>query len=226
MNRRRVAISEFSLVPLFAGLDRPALQTLATHANEMHLVTGQVLFRKGDDCRHFFLLKSGRVRLYLLNEAGQEHTIEMFERERTFAEAVMFMGGSYPVFAEAMEPSRVLAFDAASFRQLLMTHPTLSLAMLASLSRQLHTLVSDIDRLSLQQGERRLARYLLGLPTKSGSHGRVVALPVSKQAIATLLDIRPETLSRLLARFSQHGMIDVAGNEVTLLDRRQLMLVE
>ena len=221
-----VSVSDFRLLPLFAGLDRDSLQLLAQKASLIQLPAGDVLFRKGDTGHRFFLLKSGLMRLYLLNEAGQEHTIEMLERERLFAEAVMSMGGAYPVYADALEDSRLIAFDSGSFRQLLLSRPTAAMAMLASMSRQLHTLVNDIDRISLQQGERRLARFLLSLPSRQDYRGRVVVLPTSKQAVASLLDIRPETLSRLLARFSQHCMITVDGLEIVLHRPDQLEAIE
>ncbi len=219
---RPVSVSDFRLLPLFSGLDRDALELLAQKAASIDLPAGELLFRKGETGHRFFLLKSGLMRLYLLNEGGQEHTIEILERERLFAEAVMFMGGAYPVYADALEDSRLIAFDSVSFRNLLLTRPTAAMAMLASMSRQLHTLINDIDRISLQQGERRLAIFLLGLPSRQERRGRVATLPASKQAVANLLDIRPETFSRLLARFSQQQLISVDGMDIILHQPEQL----
>ncbi len=220
------AFSDFGLAPLFRDLDRTLLADVAAHAQWRELDTGQTLFSRGEAGRHFFLLKQGAVRLHLLSESGLEHTIEIVRREQLFAEAVMFMGGNYPVHASALEPSRLIAFDATHFHDRLLEQPRLGLNMLAAMSRHLHALVQDIDRLTMQQGARRLAQYLLAQPGILHSGERVIQLPASKQAIASLLDIRPETLSRLLARFSDDGLIRVRQAEIGLLQPERLNQIE
>ena len=219
-------VSQFRLAHLFRDLDRDVLAQLALHSRWRMLEAAEPLFSQGEEGRSFFLLKSGAVRLYLLSENGQEHTLELIGREQIFAEAVMFMGGSYPVHAQALETSRLIAFDSAFFHGLLLERPRLCLNLLASMSRQLHGLVQDIDRITLQQGARRLAQYLLAQPGILQQTGRVIQLPASKQAIASLLDIRPETLSRLLARFIEDGLIQVDASAIRLLQPEQLKRIE
>ncbi len=213
------------MAPLFRELDRDTLAQIAEHARWRELDGNETLFAQGDSGKHFFLVKSGAVKLYLLSEDGQEHTLEIIGREGLFAEAVMFMGGNYPEYASTLAPSRLIAFDSAFFRHLLQDRPKLCLSLLAALSRQLHALVADIDRVTLQSGTRRLAQYLLLQPAHVMAGERVVQLPVSKQAIASLLDIRPETLSRVFARLADQGLIRVQGDAVVLVSVKQLGLV-
>jgi CRP-like cAMP-binding protein len=209
-------ISHFRLAPLFRDIDRATLTQIAAHAHWKELDTGESLFTQGESGKQFFLIKTGTVKLYLLSESGQEHTLEILGRERLFAEAVMFMGGCYPVNAIALEPCRLIAFDSAYFRHLLQDQPKLCLGLLAALSRQLHTLLADIDRIALQSGSRRLAQYLLTQLAQPATEARVVVLNVNKQEIASLLDIRPETFSRILARLAEDGLIRVQGDSIVL----------
>lgn len=214
--------SQFRLAPLFRELDHPTLTQIATRARWRHIEVGESLFAQGEVGKHFFLVKSGSVKLYLLSDNGQEHTLEIIGRERMFAEAVMFMGGNYPVYASALESSQLIAFDSVHFHRLLQDNSRLCLRLLASMSRQLHTLVADIDRISLQSGARRLAQYLLAQPAHTHDNRRVLQLSVSKQAIASLLDIRPETLSRIFSRMTEDGLICVDNDTVTILMVNQL----
>ena len=209
--------SQFRLVPLFRDIEHTTLTDIAAHARWRNINAGETLFSQGDAGKHFFLIKSGTVKLYLLSENGQEHTLEIIGRERTFAEAVMFMGGNYPVYASALENSRLIAFDSTHFRRLLQDNPRLCLSLLAAMSRQLHALVADIDRISLQSGTQRLTQYLLAQPAHTHDNRRVLQLPASKQAIASLLDIRPETLSRIFSRLTEEGLLQVEGDTVTIL---------
>jgi CRP-like cAMP-binding protein len=209
--------SQFRLVPLFRDIEHTTLADIATHARWRDIDAGETLFSQGDAGKHFFLVKSGAVKLYLLSENGQEHILEIISRERTFAEAVMFMGGNYPVYASALENTRLIAFDSTHFRRLLQDNPRLCLSLLAAMSRQLHALVADIDRISLQSGTQRLTQYLLAQPAHTHDNRRVLQLPASKQAIASLLDIRPETLSRIFSRLTEEGLLRVEGDTVTIL---------
>ena len=63
----------------------------------------------------------------------------------------------------------------------------------------------------------RLASYLTYLAREQGTE-ELVALPVSKGQLASLLGTIPETLSRILGKMSVSGLITVDGNKVKLLD--------
>lgn len=211
-------ISSFRLAPLFRELDRELLAQIAQHAHWHELGTGEPLFAKGDTGQHFFLVKTGVIKLFLLSEDGEEHITEIVSREQLFAEAVMFMGDAYPMYATALESSRLIAFDAHFFMTLLRGNADLCLKLLAALSRQLHALVADIDGLTLHSGTKRLARYLLAQPAKKTAGIAVVELPVAKQTLASLLDLRPETLSRILNRLAEEGLIAIDAERITLIE--------
>jgi CRP/FNR family transcriptional regulator, dissimilatory nitrate respiration regulator len=210
-------IKDFRLLHLFRDLERDTLAQIARHAVWRELEAGETLFVQDDKGKHFFLVKSGTIKLFLLSEEGEEHIMEIVNREQIFAEAAMFMGGSYPVSATALEPVQLIAFDAQFFVSLLRNNSGLCLTLLAAMSRQMHALVTEIDRLTLQSSTRRLARYLLAQLAHKTNSTWVVPLPASKQNIASLLDIRPETLSRILARLTDDGLIAVHVDGIAIL---------
>ena len=45
-----------------------------------------------------------------------------------------------------------------------------------------------------------------------------MSLPISKGQLASLLGTIPETLSRILTKMSNNGLIDVSRGEIKLLD--------
>ena len=210
-------IKDFRLTPLFRDLERSVLAQIVPHTVWQECATGEHLFTKGDPSKHFFLVKTGAIKLFLLSEEGEEHIMKIVSREQLFAESAMFMGGSYPVSAMALEPTRLIAFDAQFFISLLHNNPSLCLSLLATMSRNTHALVAEIDRLTLQSSTRRVAQYLLAQLAHKSAGTRIVPLPVSKQTIASLLDIRPETLSRILARLTAEGLITVHTDSITIL---------
>ncbi|MHB1331800.1 MAG: Crp/Fnr family transcriptional regulator [Sulfuriferula sp.] len=210
-------IKDFRLAYLFRDLDRALLAQIAERARWRELEAGEPLFAKNDPGNRFFLVKTGAIKLFLLAEDGQEHVMELIGREHLFAEAVMFMGGRYPVHASALEATRLIAFDADFFLGLLRRDADLCLALLAAMSRRIHGMVTEIDRLTLQTGAQRFAQYLLAQPAQKNAETRTVRLPASKQTIASLLGIQPETLSRILSKLRDEGLIQVDAETVVVL---------
>jgi CRP-like cAMP-binding protein len=130
----------------------------------------------------------------------------------------MFMGtrGRYPVNAEAVNESRLLAFDQKMLLGLLRGSPEACFGLLASMSRRLHMLVNQIESLTLQNATYRLVAYLLEQIPRDVTASPEVVLTTPKGVIASRLAIQPETLSRILARLRQGGLIEVHGNHITV----------
>lgn len=215
-------IKDFRLAYMFRDLDRSLLAKIAERARWSELAAGETLFAKNDPGNRFFLVKTGMIKLFLLAEDGQEHVVELLGREHLFAEAVMFMGGRYPLHATALEPTRLISFDANFFLGLLRGNADLCLTLLAAMSRRMHGLVTEIDRLTLQTGMQRFVQYLLAQPAQKIAGTRTVRLPASKQVIASLLGIQPETLSRILSRLRDDGLVRVSGDTIVMLDYQAL----
>jgi CRP/FNR family transcriptional regulator len=93
--------------------------------------------------------------------------------------------------------------------------------MLAVLSMRLRRFASQIESLSLKEVPARLASYLLYLSEEQGGTD-CVELEISKGQLASLLGTIPETLSRILGKMSDEGLIDVQGRRISLLNREGL----
>ncbi len=207
---------------LLSPLTAQELARVALRAHISSLAAGTMLFQRGDEARHFYLLQSGLIKLYRLAPSGEEKVLELIRPQQVFAEAVMFMDNVYPVHATAVEPSTVIEFDNQDFVELLQENSSLAFRLMSSMSRRIHGLVNEIDQLTLHSGTERLIGFLLqGLPEQA-ENGIVVTLPASKQVIASRLGMQPETLSRILHKLRQAGLIEEDGHDLKLLDPAQL----
>ena len=224
MNRSPDASRELRRAYLFADMPDQHLQTLVHGMHEVHLNPGDVLFRHGQPAERFFFLRDGLVKLFRLSPEGDEKIIEIMQPGQTFAEAVMFMGpqGRYPVNAEAVNESHVYTFDQKTFLGLLHESSDACFGLLASMSRRLHMLVNQIESLTLQNATYRLVAYLLEQIPRNVKTSPEVQLTTPKSVIAAHLAIQPETLSRILAKLRQGGLIEVQGNHITVRDVQAL----
>jgi CRP/FNR family transcriptional regulator len=93
--------------------------------------------------------------------------------------------------------------------------------MLAVLSLRLRQFTVQIENLSLKEVPGRLAGYLMYLSDRQNQK-KMVRLDISKVQLASLLGTIPETLSRIFARMSDQGLIQVKGRQISILDSDRL----
>ena len=206
---------------IFQGLPREQLAALAQISRAQFYEKGAILFHQGDEGNGFFIIQSGRVKVFQLSVGGREQILHIFGAGDHFAEVPAFDGKSFPASAAALERTEVLFFPRQFFLQLLEQIPTLSIKMLSSYARHLRHLSQLVDNISLREVPGRLAAYLLELSDQAGG-SQQLDLDVSKGQLAALLGTIPETLSRVLYKLGRDGVINTAGSKVTILDRKRL----
>ena len=224
MNRPVQVASELRRAYLFADMADEHLKILINSMQEPRLKAGEALFRHGQPADRFFFVRDGLIKLFRLSPEGDEKIIEIIRPGETFAEAIMFMGiqGRYPVSAEAVSESHLYAFEQKMFVGLLRESSDACFGLLASMSRRLHMLVNQIESLTLQNATYRLVAYLLEEIPHDARSSPEVQLTTPKGVIASRLAIQPETLSRILAKLRQGGLIEVHGNHITIRDVQAL----
>ncbi|MFP4682950.1 MAG: Crp/Fnr family transcriptional regulator [Ectothiorhodospira sp.] len=215
-----MTLEELQRLHLFEPLDPDQLVRVRDSLRVRHCRAGESLFAQGDPASHFFFVKSGAVKLYLLSREGDEKVVEVIQTGQLFAEAVLFMDEArYPVNATPLIGTELVIFDNSCFLGLLEESPGLALKLLGALSRRIHDLLNHIDELTLHNATHRLVAYLLA--HGGGQPGRV-HLNAPKQVIASRLSMKPETLSRILARLRDRGLLSVEGDTLHLLDEAGL----
>jgi CRP/FNR family transcriptional regulator, dissimilatory nitrate respiration regulator len=207
-----------SQVDLFNDLSLQQLDEVGSIISDKKYRKGELIFADGDDGIGFYVVISGRVKVYKVSPDGKEQIMHIFGPAQPFAEVPVFEGSRYPANAEAMEQCRLFFFPKKDFIKLIQTNPSLAMNMLASLSQRLKQFSRLIESLSLKEVPGRLAVYLLYLSDKNGSIEEF-ELDIAKSQLASLLGTIPETLSRIFTRLSQNDLIRIQGPKIAILDR-------
>ncbi len=225
MDRPRISDEELKQTLLFSGLTDTQLRRLKQCMRVIHLEPGERLFEYGETARRFFLVHSGQIKLFRISPEGMEKVIEIFQRGQTFAEAVMFMENqTYPVNAEAIVASEVLAFENKVFLGILRESVDSCFRLMADMSMRLKMRLAEIEALTLRNATLRMVNYLLR-QIPEGSHAPVdIELLLPKNVIASRLSVQPETFSRILRSMSKAGVISIEGARIRVLDVEALRL--
>jgi len=203
-------------VPLFDQLDGREIAKVAAGTTEHHIRRGEAVFHRGEPCNGFHIMVYGQVKLIAVSPAGAEKVVRLLGPGESFGEALMFLDKPYILSAVALADSMLLTVDKSVLFAELSSQPTLARKMIAGLSRRLHALVSDVKSYSLHSGTQRVIGYLL--QAWGDSSEPEVRLEVSKNVIASRLNLTPEHFSRILHDLSTKGLIQVNGRTITILD--------
>ena len=129
-----------SKVDIFESLEkeevRVILRDLLQRNAEINLRGGEVFYTPRQPDGKLFILKQGRVRIYKM-EGSREFTLEVVDAGTVFGEVAFTAHRLRDAYAEAMEPSILLAMNRADVERLIQQKPQVGLRMISLLSERL-----------------------------------------------------------------------------------------
>ena len=206
---------------LFAGISPDQLTKLADISIVKPFARGEPIFFENDAADGFYMVIEGKVKIFKISLEGREQILHIFGQGEPFGEVAVFQDRPFPANATALGKGKLLFFPGSEFIRLVHANPSIALNMLAMFSMRLRRFATQIEHLSLKEVPGRLASYLLYLHEEQQGTGQVT-LDIPKGQLASLLGTSPETLSRIFAKMSDEGVVQVRGKVITLLDRERL----
>ncbi len=201
---------------LFSKLTELQLNRVYQHSQIHKLAEGQLLFNQADKVTSFYMVLSGKIKLFRISPDGQEKIIEIVKHGEVFAEALMFTNQiDYPVSAAALSETIVISINAKNFQEMLWDSTATCLLLLGDMSFRLRKMVNEIDTLTLHSGTCRVASYLIQEMSEGQNSFK---LDTAKNVIAARLSVKPETFSRIIKGLKNQGILTIEGNSVTIHD--------
>lgn len=213
-------------IPIFADLPDDALLAIHQHSSEKTYRRGAVIFFEGDPGEGFHYVKSGRVKIVKATGDGREHIIKLLDPGDLFAEVLLFSSRPYPATAVAAEDACIGSISNAALERLILANNQLALQLIKALSQRLLYAQEKIKNLALGDVPARTAETLLRLAREHGrpaANGAVVVrIGLSRQELANLVGTTRETVTRTLGALKKAGIIDFAGDDITILKPERL----
>jgi CRP/FNR family transcriptional regulator, cyclic AMP receptor protein len=196
------------IVPLFAGLSPQELADLSTRLRRRRYARGETLFLEGDPGTSLCIVETGRVKLSLTSSEGREIILNLFGPGDAFGELALLDGEPRSANAVAVEASDLLLLARDEFRHFLEHHPQLSLVLLATVSRWLRRLTTQMQDAAFLDVPARLARTILRLATSEGSANDERVTPnLTQSDLAGMVGTTRETLNKWLGFYEDQGLI-------------------
>jgi CRP-like cAMP-binding protein len=210
--------AELAQVPLFAGLDAAELSTLARHAFVRRLARGQILFTEGEPSEHMYLVRSGRLRVYVASPRGEELVLAVVGPGESLGELSVLDRQPRSATVDALEPAELIALAGDDARELLETNQQALHAVAIALAAGMRRLSGTAADLVFLDLPRRLAKLLLAEAETRTDGSLVSQLAMSQTGVAARLGVTRQSLNRALATLVNRGWITLEGTAVRLDD--------
>lgn len=205
---------------LFHGVSPGHRRRLVEMARKVSFPAGTLVFKQDDPCPGIYCVGSGTVRIYRMGAGGKEHTLHLAGPRQTFAEVAVIGEFACPAFAEVTDAAQCALLPARALLTMLRDEHAFCLELLVGLCQWVRHLTGLIEDITLRDADGRVARHLL--QAKPDARG-TVGLTGLKKHVASQLNLTSETLSRVLRRLADAGMVEVVdGRRLRLLDRQAL----
>ena len=197
-------------VPFFRDLGEAELAQFARAARYRRVERGGYFFHEGEPATLLYVLAEGRVRLNQVSAEGQQVLLRFVSVGEPFGWIGSLGGSQYPASAEAADDCAALYWDTETMIALMERHPRLTIAALRMLARQVQELQQRYRELATERVERRIARALLRLSEQTGRQvpgGILLDIRLSRQDLAEMTGTTLYTVSRILSRWEQEGLV-------------------
>jgi CRP/FNR family cyclic AMP-dependent transcriptional regulator len=214
-----------SMVDVFEMLPKNELEELAHLALDVSYDSGENLREPRVGEQKLYVLKEGRVQLYVTLPEEGEVTLSVVEGGSIFGEMAFAGDEVGEVRARALVPSLVCTLKTDVVEGLIERNPEVGLAMVRMLSKRLREAEVRLAELAHKQVSARLASLILRLSASEGivsRDGIRIDTRYTHRLLGTMIGARREAVTRALNELQDKGAIELVSRRIHLRDREAL----
>lgn len=220
-------LARLAVNPWFAGLPPAERKALLAACERVQLAAGEMLFRQGDAVPPgqgaFYGVWSGGIKASSLREDGKEAILVVLEVGNWFGEISLIDGQPRTHDATAVGDTELLALPRPAFDRM-MQRPAFALAVCRLLAGRVRSLYGMVEDATLRSTRARVARRLLLLARGDATQARDPRpmVPVSQEALAMMLGVSRQTLSKELQQLAREGAIELGYGRIVIASVERL----
>ncbi|MGQ0548143.1 MAG: Crp/Fnr family transcriptional regulator [Armatimonadota bacterium] len=212
-------------VPLFKDVSDDVLIGLAPQLRRRAYRKGTMIFHKDQAGDALYIIESGRVRIFLPAEGGDELTIDLLASGDVFGDMALLDDRPRSASADALEDTVTYTLGRDEFQRYLAETPRLASALLQLLSVRQRDLIEYTETLAFLDVHARIAKVLLDLANRYGTkiaEGIEIDIDLTQADLARMVGATRERVNRALASFRAQGVLELRGKKIVILDAERL----
>jgi len=207
-------ISKIIQIPLFENFNDDDIKYVKKISVVKKISKNHIVFYKGDESKSLLILLEGSVKIYKNNQKGNEVILRVIEPLSFIAQLANIEHMAYPSSCATMSDSKILFIDFEKFEEKYLNNPKLSLLFIKSLTKMAMNLEDTISTNLTLDSTSKVAKHICeSIP---------LSCPLNHKISASMLNITPETYSRVIRKFKDENIIDEVDGKFIILDDETL----
>ncbi|MEY8368402.1 Crp/Fnr family transcriptional regulator [Anaerovoracaceae bacterium 42-11] len=205
--------------PFWEELNDTDQRLLCQHSSLVHFEKSQMV-HDNSGCTGLFIVKTGRLRLYMLSEDGKEITLyRLLPGEICMLSASCVLESiTFDVFVEAEVPSDCYMITASAFGEVSERVPAVKIYALETAVGRFSDVMWIMQQVVFMSMDKRLALFLV----EDAGINENALITMTHEQIARHLGTAREVVSRMLKRFAGDGIVEVSRKGIKILDMKKL----
>lgn len=208
------------LMPFWRKLDSDSRANLAARARTARYTAGELVQGGGSTCANVLFVTEGRLRAYMVSEAGKEVTLFWVEAGEccVLAASCILPMITFDIALSAATDSSLIAVDASYFGTLAQTDVNVEAFTYRQALMRFSDCVWVMQQVLFMSMDERLAVFLLDEAARTGS----ATLELTHDQIARHMGSAREVVTRMLRYFAREGIVALSRGRVEIRDRARL----
>jgi CRP-like cAMP-binding protein len=212
--------SALKKIPFFRGLPRREIDRIFSISSIKRYAAGELIFAKQDLGKTFFIVRSGRVKIFTSVGTEKKKTFAFLKKGDFFGEMSLLGGKVRSASALAVEDCELFVISKANFKRLILENADFTLQLLHTLAERLNKCNKEVESMLFHNILGRLAEAILGL--SADKHTRPVKMAIDQNELAQYLGTTRVPVCRAINTLKRSGVIDYRRGELVILDQNRL----
>ncbi|TBL71248.1 Crp/Fnr family transcriptional regulator [Paenibacillus thalictri] len=212
-------------VPLFQDFSPEELEFFAPLFTERKFKKGSILFFEGDTGDEMFLIQSGVVKIYRIDNA-KEIILALFRDGDYFGEMALIQKGlTRSATAETLEPSIIYTLARSQLFEFIERSPKLCMKLLEDTMQRLRRANEQIYDLTFLDVRSRTMKTILRLTEEHGIKkpgGTMIDVKLTHQQLANLIGTVRESVTKVLQELQEDKVITIDKKFIMVKDMEGL----
>ncbi len=206
---------------LFSCLLPHFQKKLMDYAKILILQKGESLFFESYQAKNIFYVIKGHIKVFKTGQEGNETIFNIYPVNTFVALGVLFKNDKfYPASASAIEDSQVYALKIEDLEEAILADRESSKTWIIYMNNRLMTIQSMLtDQIfidGMQRFKKLINYFYNNYPHRLYGNNIKIDIPITKQEMAELLNIRRETLSRMLSSLKNKNICEFTYKEIVV----------
>jgi CRP-like cAMP-binding protein len=221
----KITIEQLEELDIFNNISKTSYEKLAQLGEVKKYEAGTHIFRDKEEVTTLYVIISGSVSLYKLNENGHKRVIFILGKGKMIND-VIIQGLPASINCEIFEQAQILSYDKNAFLNIMERDFLLSKNIMSSLAMKVRRLYRQLKNTTgTIRMEKRLAAKLWKLSKDYGiktENGVVINMNISVTYLADLLGSKRESISRALKILLNENLISYEDKKIKVINQDKL----